>query len=336
MNDENQKYSTTKLLITEKTDNKTILLSANKYRKAEGGLRTRGYYKKSYKGKPLISIVTVVYNGEKFLEEAIESVINQNYDNIEYIIIDGCSTDNTIDIIKKYDDQIDYWVSEPDHGQSDAFIKAFSICHGKWISWLNGDDILLPGAIKELVQTAKLHPDIDCFTGNVIWTTANNEVIQCRIGEKWIDILPKLGILNVYGPTTFFKKSIYNSVEGININLFYKMDTDLWWQFFEAGAKFKRLQSYIWTLRLHPNAKMSAHHFDTSEQFDSSHPSWAEKKMEDSNIQKKYFVTNSNFKKILATIILYVYRISSLGYLKSFKDTIVFKGRNINKLIKDI
>ena len=102
-------YSTTQLLTKEipvlkdSTEDKletVLFLLENKSRKAEGGLRTKGYFKKSYPDKPLISIVTVVYNGEKFLEEAIESVLNQNYDNIEYIIIDGGSTDKTIDIIK--------------------------------------------------------------------------------------------------------------------------------------------------------------------------------------------------------------------------------------------
>lgn len=113
------KYSTTRLvfndkclIVNEKEDNSTFLLPEGEDRKGEGGLRTKGYFKKSYKGKPLISIITVVYNGEKYLEETIQSVINQTYENVEYIIIDGGSTDGTLEIIKKYEDKIDYWVSE--------------------------------------------------------------------------------------------------------------------------------------------------------------------------------------------------------------------------------
>ena len=114
-------YSTTKLLTNEKpniTNNpsgkfkKFLFFPTVENTVAEGGLRVKGYFKKSYKEKPLISIVTVVFNGEDYLEDAILSVINQTYDNIEHIIIDGGSTDGTLDIIKKYADKIDYWMSE--------------------------------------------------------------------------------------------------------------------------------------------------------------------------------------------------------------------------------
>ena len=90
-------------------------LDTQSERKVERGLRKQGYFKSSEKDKPLISVVTAVYNGEKFLEQALKSVLSQSYDNVELIVIDGGSTDGTLDIIKKYDKQINYWVSEPDH-----------------------------------------------------------------------------------------------------------------------------------------------------------------------------------------------------------------------------
>ena len=89
---------------------------------------------------PLISIVTVVYNGEKYLEDSIKSVLNQSYKNIEYIIIDGGSTDGTLGIIRKYEKYISYWVSEPDKGQSDALNKGFKKSTGSILAWLNADD----------------------------------------------------------------------------------------------------------------------------------------------------------------------------------------------------
>lgn len=142
-------YSTTRLLTQKKPKIvnssedkfKTVLfLQEGEERKGEGGLRTKGYFKQSYDDKPLISIITVVFNGEKYLEKTIQSVINQNCDNTEYIIIDGASTDGTIDIIKKYEDQIDYWVSEKDDGIYDAMNKGLDLVSGEWVNFMNADD----------------------------------------------------------------------------------------------------------------------------------------------------------------------------------------------------
>jgi len=111
----------TDLILNEKEDNSKLFLSEGENRKGEGGQRTKGHFKKSYEKKPLISVITVVFNGEKYLEETITSVINQTYENVEYIIIDGGSTDGTLDIIKRYEDKIDYWVSEKDNGIYDDY-----------------------------------------------------------------------------------------------------------------------------------------------------------------------------------------------------------------------
>jgi glycosyltransferase involved in cell wall biosynthesis len=110
--------------------------------KDEGGLRTKGFFKKSYAGKPLFSIITVVFNSENYLEDTILSVINQTYDNLEYIVIDGGSTDGTIDIIKKYEDEIDYWVSKTDNGIYDAMNKGIDLVSGDWINFINSSDTL--------------------------------------------------------------------------------------------------------------------------------------------------------------------------------------------------
>lgn len=108
--------------------------------KKEGGLQTKGYVKDSTHEKPLITIATVVYNGQELLEETILSVINQTYSNVEFIIIDGGSTDNTIDIIRKYEHAIDYWISEKDEGIYDAMNKASELAKGKWINFMNCGD----------------------------------------------------------------------------------------------------------------------------------------------------------------------------------------------------
>ncbi len=102
--------------------------------------------------RPLVSIITVVRNEEKWLEQAILSVLNQSYDNIEYIIIDGVSTDGTLDIIRKYEDRITYWMSEPDSGIFDAMNKAIVLTKGKIVKLLNADDWLEPNSTKIAVK----------------------------------------------------------------------------------------------------------------------------------------------------------------------------------------
>lgn len=111
--------------------------------------------------KPLISIITVVYNGEKHLEETIQSVINQTYENVEYIIIDGGSTDGTLDIIKKYEDKIDYWVSERDTGISDAFNKGAKVAKGDYINFQgDGDGFYSKDALDKVFQNINVDEDV--------------------------------------------------------------------------------------------------------------------------------------------------------------------------------
>ena len=109
-------------------------------RQGEGGLRTKGYFKTSLIDKPLVTVITVVFNGEKCLEETILSIINQTYDNVEYIIIDGGSTDGTLDIIRQYEHAIDYWVSEKDGGIYDAMNKSIDLITGSWANFMNAGD----------------------------------------------------------------------------------------------------------------------------------------------------------------------------------------------------
>lgn len=117
-----------------------LFLTEGEARQGEGGLRTHNCFKKTDLRKPLVTVVTVVYNGEQYLEETILSVIDQTYDNIEYIIIDGKSTDKTVEIIKKYESKIDYWVSEKDSGLYDAMNKGLFLATGKWINFMNCGD----------------------------------------------------------------------------------------------------------------------------------------------------------------------------------------------------
>lgn len=166
-------YSTTRLVTRQQSvlDNYTDaectsmwFLPDGEGRKDEGGLRTKGYFKQSLPDKPLITVITVVFNGDKYLEEAILSVINQAYDNIEYLIIDGGSIDGTLELIKRYNKQIDYWISEPDKGIYDAMNKAVRLARGGWCYFIGYDDVLLPGFIQLIDKATE---EKHAYYGNV-------------------------------------------------------------------------------------------------------------------------------------------------------------------------
>jgi glycosyltransferase involved in cell wall biosynthesis len=157
---------------------------------SEGGLRSKGYFKKSYNNKPLISVITVVLNGEKYLEETIKCVLNQTYNNIEYVIIDGGSTDRTVDIIKKYEEKIDYWVSEPDNGIYDAMNKAIGTITGKWVNFINSSDTLDANAYSKIINFLVRNSntcDVIAF-GYSIKDVENNQLktnFKPNLNKKW-------------------------------------------------------------------------------------------------------------------------------------------------------
>jgi glycosyltransferase involved in cell wall biosynthesis len=116
---------------------------------------------------PIVSLVTPSYNQADFLERTILSVLEQTHAPIEYIVIDGGSTDGSLDIIRKYRDRLAYWVSEPDRGQADAINKGFARATGKYLGWLNSDDVLYPGAVARTVGFLEAHPEVDFVYGDV-------------------------------------------------------------------------------------------------------------------------------------------------------------------------
>jgi len=178
--------NTTKIIPSSKAAFTAVsFLPMNKERKGEGGLRTQGYSKKSHEGNPLISIITVVYNGEKYLEETIQSIINQTYSNIEYIIIDGDSTDGTLEIIRKYEDKIDYWISERDEGISDAFNKGKNLCQGKYHIFINSDDVLADVNVLSSLKSLFLQ-DVDLICGRCLleYSSTTKLIVAKKYGYK--------------------------------------------------------------------------------------------------------------------------------------------------------
>lgn len=228
----NEKYSTTRLL--SKHDSTLEMKAGDKFESylflpkselsfAEGGLRTQGYFKHSYKDKPLISIVTVVYNGDAFLEESILSVINQNYDNVEYIIIDGGSTDSSLDIIKKYENQVDYWTSEPDKGIYDAMNKGLRKCSlGAFTLCIGADDVLrdINPVVMAIIENTNVDTLICDVTQHNI-QTGKNFLYKCS--------LPTGGVENYFMAFPFHHQGfISRNVKGDNFDLNLGIHADLY------------------------------------------------------------------------------------------------------------
>lgn len=135
-------------------------------RKGEGGLRTKGYFKKSSEEKPLITVITVVFNGEKHLEETILSIINQNYDNVEYIIIDGGSSDGTLDTIRKYEYAIDYWISKKDKGVYDAINEGICLSLGEVVGLIHVGSALNNMALQNVSKIVRTNGNVSIIAGS--------------------------------------------------------------------------------------------------------------------------------------------------------------------------
>ena len=186
-----------------------------------GGLRSMGIRKYTNEKKTLVSIITVVYNGENYLEMTIRSVIEQTYDNIEYIVIDGGSTDKTVDIIKKYSDQIDYWISEPDKGIADAFNKGISLSTGDIIGIINADDWYEPNTIQIIVNNLKPFPAVYCGHMNLYSPDGANFL---KLHKSRPDRLSQT--MRVAHPSTFVHRLVYDNVGTYSIDYKSAMDYD--------------------------------------------------------------------------------------------------------------
>ena len=208
--------------------------------------------------RPFLSIVIANYNYGSLLPSAIESIINQDCEDYELIIVDGGSTDESVDVIKKYKDYIAWWVSEPDSGQSNAFNKGFAHAKGQFLTWLNADDILLPGTIHAVKKALLSHPYADYATGNFVRFLNDTQIVsQAPWGPSFLpQWLQGKGRFNpIYGPTTFWSKRSYEKLGGIDESLHYTMDVEYWARLTMNGYKQVRVNHYCWAFRMHDSSK---------------------------------------------------------------------------------
>jgi glycosyltransferase involved in cell wall biosynthesis len=205
--------------------------------------------------KPLVSIITPSFNQGKFLEETILSVLNQDYENIEYIIVDGDSSDNTLEIIKKYQSRLAWWISEPDKGQTEAINKGFNRANGQILAWLNSDDVYQPGAVREAVDYLLEHPQVGMVYGDLDFIDENGKVIG-KFNAAQTD-LPKLrrGFVHIPQPSAFFRADLWKKIGPLDASFFFAMDYDLWTRL-ASVSELKYLPGKSWAkFRLHSDGK---------------------------------------------------------------------------------
>jgi glycosyltransferase involved in cell wall biosynthesis len=263
----NHNFSTTRKLTSDPLQY-PILSPPNPERKGEGGLRTQGYFKQSYDEAsglsdnsplPLVTIITVVFNGEKYLESTIQSVINQTYDNVEYIVIDGGSTDGTIDIICKYENQIDYWVSEPDGGLYHAINKGISLCMGRLVGIIHAGDNYTLEAIVDVVEAYLKKTSAGLFIGDCKCLLRDNSNWYIRAGN-----LGPLPYKTLPHPSTFVSLEIYRKYGAFETSLFkIASDYEFFCRCFAQSVEFIYINK---TIAIMMNPGISSNYYMTAKE----------------------------------------------------------------------
>lgn len=184
--------------------------------------------------QPRISVVTPSYNQARFLEATMESIHSQGYPNLEHIVIDGGSTDGSVEIIERYADRLAHWVSEPDNGQTDAIAKGFAMTTGEILCWLNSDDLWEPWTLAEVAGYFTEHPDVEFVYGDSIWIDDEDRVIKPKREHGFSRFVFNYAFNFLPQPSTFWRRGLYERVGGIDPSFNNAMDADLWARFAEV------------------------------------------------------------------------------------------------------
>ncbi|MGE0102275.1 MAG: glycosyltransferase family 2 protein [Blastocatellales bacterium] len=203
---------------------------------------------------PKISIITPSYNQGQYLEDTIISIIDQNYPQLEYIIIDGGSTDDSVSIIKKYEEHITYWVSEPDEGQSYALNKGFSLSSGEIIGWLNSDDLYCKNVLLHIGELFRDNPDWQVINGGLLVIDSMGRIIDAGWPLRNDPRYTYLIGLDIHQQALFWRKSVFEDVGYLNQKYDFSMDYDFILRMISL-YRTHRTQKFIGMYRVHESAK---------------------------------------------------------------------------------
>lgn len=205
----------------------------------------------------LVSIITPSFNQARYLEATIRSVLEQDYPEIEYIIVDGGSSDGSAEIIRRYADRLAWWVSEPDRGQTDALNKGFARARGDVLAWINSDDTLEPGAVRAAVEYLQAHPDVGMVYGDANFIDSEGRIIGSFPSRQTDYRRLRQGYVHVAQQASFFRADLWRKVGPLDPTFYFAMDYDLWVRL--AAQAPLVYQPRLWAnFRLHGGAKTIA------------------------------------------------------------------------------
>jgi glycosyltransferase involved in cell wall biosynthesis len=207
---------------------------------------------------PLVSIITPSFNQARYLEATIKSVLGQDYPRIEYIIVDGGSTDGSVDVIQKYAGRLAWWVSEQDKGQTDAINKGFNIATGEIFAWINSDDTYIPGAVSQAVKYLVENPEVGSVYADCNFIDEDDRIIgKFNAAQTNLRRLRE-GYVHIPQQTVFFRATYWKELGPLDPSFYFAMDYDLWTRI-AAHAPFKYLAGQTWAnFRLHTSGKTVA------------------------------------------------------------------------------
>jgi glycosyltransferase involved in cell wall biosynthesis len=241
---------------------------------------------------PKISIVTPSFNQGVFLEETICSVLDQKYPNLEYIIIDGGSTDNSVETIKKYEKHLTYWVSEPDRGHGHALNKGFALATGEIMAWLNSDDKYLPWTFETVAEVFNAFPEVEWIQGNpATWDIKGRMVTSSTSQKNLTDFL--IGKYAwIQQESTFWRHSLWARTGGyIDDSYQFMVDGELWSRFF-LTAECYRVNRVIGGFRAHTHNRSKIHELACRAEMEKL-SSWLKNKVDHSVLSASDYRLNS-------------------------------------------
>ncbi len=206
---------------------------------------------------PSFSLVTCSFQQGKFIGATLASVLTQQYPGLEYIVVDGGSTDGSAQTIESHAAQLAYWVSEPDGGQTEALAKGFARSSGEVMGWLCSDDLLLPGALHAVGRWFAENPEADWVYGDAIWISGTGEPIRTKREMGWNRHVFLFDHNYLAQPSVFWRRRLYDAAGGLDSSFNLAMDSDLWLRFARI-AKPRHMARYLSCLRYYPEQKTRA------------------------------------------------------------------------------